>query len=168
MGKTIYPDTNNQFAYRTNRDAFLSGITFRAEMLWIDGYRVSLFDNTCEPNTFLVYREDADAGYKVNPVEKTCSCRFFTDQYQNPLDPDNPSFLLPCKHLQRFHDLVTEQISHWLMRYNVAKQTAGPRNSSAERAENYFLIWNALSLAWGEAEEAILDKADDVSEWLSK
>lgn len=158
MGKTKYPDTNNQFAYRTNRFAFLQGIRDRAEFLWNDGYRVATFDNLCEPHAFLVYREDADAGYKVNPVEGTCSCKFFTDQYQNPLEPDNPGFLLPCKHLEGFDSLIEEQLSFWKMRYKVAKETIAPGNYSAERADNYFSIWNRLSSQWGEAEEILLTR----------
>lgn len=159
MGKTKYPDTNNQFAYRTNRFAFLQGIQDRAETLWIDGYRVSLFESDPAPHTFLVYREGEDSGYKVNPVDGTCTCKFYTDQYENPLEPENPSFLLPCKHALGFRELIAEQLSHWQMRYKVAKATIAPTNYSAARAENYFHIWNCLSVAWGDAEEAILDRA---------
>jgi hypothetical protein len=148
MGR--YPDTNNQFAYRTNRDAFLQGIADRAENLWRDGYRVAPLQNG--PTCFLVYREEEATGYCVDPVAQTCSCRFHTDQKEHPLTDDGS--LVPCKHLQGLAWLVSEEVAYWQMRRDVAEQKASPTNGSAERAAEYALLADALIDTWKRVERA--------------
>jgi len=153
MGKTKYPDTNNQFAFRTNREAFLRGIQDRAETFWMDGYRVSPFPG--EPFAFLIFREGDDGGHKVNPVTQTCSCKFCTDQNENPLDLQNPDFRVACKHLQGLPALLDDELAYWKMRYDVSeeKRPQCPRGGCEERSAAYFARWNALSLAWAQTQE---------------
>src|SRR5690348_4799119 len=114
MGKTKYPDTNNQFAYKTDRDGFLARIKYKAETLWLDGYR-AILDPDHEFSVFLVWNDTQGmpAGYKVNAAEGTCTCPFCTDQEQFPLDPDNPGLRIHCKHVKGLKGLISEEISYF-------------------------------------------------------
>ena len=112
--KTRYADTNNQFAYKTDRAAFLARIRSKAEDLWIDGYRATC-DPDKEPHTFLVWQENTGlaAGHKVNVAEGTCTCRFMLDQETHPLDPADPALRIKCKHLKGIKDLVAEEVTYF-------------------------------------------------------
>ena len=147
-----YPDTNNQFAYKTDPQGFLNRLRDRATDLFLDDYRVMPFLD--EPNTFLVYREEQGdrGGYKVNPVTETCTCRFFLDQEKNPLEPGET---LPCKHLLGLPDLLENELRYWAERYTCASGSASPLNGSAKRADVYRGIGSRLFHAWKETEEEL-------------
>ena len=143
--RTVYPDTNCQYAYKTDRACFLRRIQLKAEELWMDGYRVRPMG---ELNTFLVYREveGLEAGYKVNPVTGTCTCKFLTDQYQYPLDPADPGKIIPCKHLKGLKRLIDEEVGYFKGLEHQARQH--PHNEgSRRRADGYSVTWAALQLA---------------------
>lgn len=151
MGKTVYPDTNNQFAYKTDRIGFLRRIKDRADTLWQDGYR-ALVDPEAKPHVFLVWKETEGlaAGHKVNAAEGVCTCKFFTEQYQFPLDPDDPGKYIPCKHLKGLRKLVAEEIAYFQSLESQAR--SHPYNErSRDRAESYCFQWNTLDRAWGQA-----------------
>ena len=147
MGTTKYPDTNNQFAYRTNREAFLKGIRDRAEELWTDGYRVAL-DPDHAFGVFLVWKEDGlQAGNKVNAAEGTCTCRFMTDQEEHPLDPANPTMRVKCKHLKGLHGLIKDEIEYFRM----LEANARLNPALTERIEHYRAQCDILQSAWNAA-----------------
>jgi hypothetical protein len=104
-----YPDTNNQFAYKNHRDDFLKGIRDRAETLWLDDYRVTWVGNTLF--TFCVYREGQPGGYHTDPIARTCTSKFMTDQREFPLTEDGTP--VECKHLLGLPALVKEEVYYW-------------------------------------------------------
>jgi hypothetical protein len=146
--KTRYADTNNQFAYKTDRAAFLARIRSKAEDLWTDGYRAAC-DPDNEPHTFLVWIENSGlaAGHKVNVADGTCTCRFMLDQETHPLDPADPALRIKCKHLKGIKELVAEEVTYFKGLEGQAR--LHPYNpGSCERAAHYAEQSQQLQSCW--------------------